>query len=204
MSAMGEGGKGPVHPKPNLRKEMSVSDLRSKRRERRYPRRTWPQALVLLVSVVAALVLALYQFTVPAVVPAGAPATEFSAQRAMEDLEVIADDSSLYFFSRRLAAQKMMFNLIFRDSYVDQKGFVPDPASPIDWLRPAHPRTRWALVARHLDYSPHLRVVCAPTLVLVGRHDPQMPPSCSEELAEGIPDARLVVFEKSGHYPFTE
>ena len=112
--------------------------------------------------------------------------------------------SSLYFFSRRLAAQKMMFNLIFRDSHVDQKGFVPDPASPIDWLRPAHPRTRWALVARHLDYSPHLREVRAPTLVLVGRHDPQMPPSCSEELAEGIPDARLVVFEKSGHYPFTE
>jgi hypothetical protein len=89
---MGEGGKGPVHPKPNLRKEMSVSDLRSKRRERRYPRGAWPQALVLLVSVVAALVLALYQFTVPAVVPAGAPATEFSAQRAMEDLEVIADE----------------------------------------------------------------------------------------------------------------
>ena len=69
-----------------------MSDLRSKRRERRYPRRTWPQALVLLVSVVAALVLALYQFTVPAIVPAGAPATEFSAQRAREDLEVIADE----------------------------------------------------------------------------------------------------------------
>jgi pimeloyl-ACP methyl ester carboxylesterase len=112
--------------------------------------------------------------------------------------------SSLYFLSRRLAAQKMMFNLIFRDSYVDQKGFVADPVSPIDWLRPAHPRTRWALVARRLDYGPRLGEVRAPTLVLVGRHDPQMPPSCSEELAEGIPDARLVVFEKSGHYPFTE
>ena len=37
-----------------------------------------------------------------------------------------------------------------------------------------------------------------------GGHDPQMPPSCSEVLAEGIPDAQLIVFEKSGHYPFTE
>ncbi|MDQ3864147.1 MAG: alpha/beta hydrolase [Actinomycetota bacterium] len=112
--------------------------------------------------------------------------------------------SSLYFISRRLAAQKMMFNLIFRDSYVDQEKFVPDPVSPLDWLRPAHPRTRWALVARRLDYSRRLGEVSAPTLVLVGRQDPQMPPPCSEELAGGIPNARLVVFEKSGHYPYTE
>ena len=112
--------------------------------------------------------------------------------------------SSLYFFSRRLAVQKMMFNLIFRDSYVDQERFVPDQVSLLDWLRSAHPRTRWALVARRLDYSPRLGEVRAPTLVLVGRHDPQMPPSCSEEMAGGIPDARLAVFEKSGHYPFIE
>ena len=85
LSAMGDRGKESAYPpQTEPGKETSVSDLRFKRRERRYPRRTWPQVLVLLVSVVAALVLALYQFTVPAVVPAGAPATEFSAQRAME------------------------------------------------------------------------------------------------------------------------
>lgn len=27
---------------------------------------------------------------------------------------------------------------------------------------------------------------------------------CSRELAEGIPGAQLVVFERSGHYPFLE
>jgi proline iminopeptidase len=112
--------------------------------------------------------------------------------------------SSLYFLSRRLAAQKLMYNLIFRDSYVDRARFVPKPVFLIDWLRPAHPRTRWALVARHLDYRPRLGEVSAPTLLLVGQHDPQMPPACSEELARELPNARLVVFEKSGHYPFIE
>jgi pimeloyl-ACP methyl ester carboxylesterase len=112
--------------------------------------------------------------------------------------------SSLYFLSRRLAAQKLMYNLVFRDSYVDRTRFVPKPISLPDWLRPAHPRTRWGLVARRIDYRPRLKEVRAPTLLLVGRHDPQMPPACSEELERGIPDARLAVFEKSGHYPFIE
>ena len=43
-----------------------------------------------------------------------------------------------------------------------------------------------------------------PALICVGRHDPQAPVGCSEELAQGIPSARLVTFEHSGHYPFTE
>jgi len=112
--------------------------------------------------------------------------------------------SSLYFLSRRLAAQKMMFNLVFEDSYVDRERFVLDPIFLLDWIRPAHPRTRWGLIARRLDYRPRLGEVRAPTLLAVGRHDPQMPPICSEELAASIPDARLVVLEKSGHYPFIE
>ena len=112
--------------------------------------------------------------------------------------------SSLYFLSRRLAAQKLMYNLIFQNSYVDRARFVPKPVFLLDWLRPAHPRPRWALVARRLDYRPRLGEVRASTLLMVGRHDPQMPPACSEELAGGIPDARLAVYEKSGHYPFIE
>jgi hypothetical protein len=41
-------------------------------------------------AVAAALAVALYMFVPPKVVPADAPATEFSAQRAMEDVRVIA------------------------------------------------------------------------------------------------------------------
>jgi pimeloyl-ACP methyl ester carboxylesterase len=57
---------------------------------------------------------------------------------------------------------------------------------------------------RMLSYADRLSSVRAPTLVLVGTHDPEAPPPCSEELAAGIPDARLITFERSGHFPFVE
>ncbi len=113
--------------------------------------------------------------------------------------------------SRRRAVLKVLFNLIVRASFVDQTHARSRRVRPRDWLRAVNPRFRWldpldrrVDAPRHLDYRPRLREVCAPTLVLVGRHDPQMPPSCSEELTKGIPDARLVIFERSGHYPFVE
>ena len=55
-------------------------------------RRSWPQALVLLLMIAAALAIALYMFVPPPVVPASAPETEFSAERAMEDVRVIASE----------------------------------------------------------------------------------------------------------------
>lgn len=54
--------------------------------------RSWLRALVLLLAIVAAVGVALYTLRPPDIVPASAPPTEFSAERAMEDLEVIADE----------------------------------------------------------------------------------------------------------------
>jgi pimeloyl-ACP methyl ester carboxylesterase len=65
-------------------------------------------------------------------------------------------------------------------------------------------RDSWPVRARRIDYGPSLGKVRSPALICVGRHDPQAPPACSQELAAGIPDSRLVVFENSGHYPFIE
>jgi len=110
----------------------------------------------------------------------------------------------LYLLTRRLAVQNHMFNLIFRVSYVNPKFVQPIPVHVTDWFKPAFPRTRWADYARHQDYRSRLGEVKAPTLLLVGRHDPQCPPACSEEMARGIPGSRLVLFEQSGHYPFLE
>jgi pimeloyl-ACP methyl ester carboxylesterase len=84
--------------------------------------------------------------------------------------------ASLYYLTRRLAAQKLMYNLIFGDSYFNPTLFARQPIKPSDWLRGTHPRMRWALVARRLDYRPRLEEVSAPALLLVGRHDSQMPP----------------------------
>jgi pimeloyl-ACP methyl ester carboxylesterase len=109
-----------------------------------------------------------------------------------------------YLLTRRKAVQDLMFNLIFRVSFVDQRHLQLRPVRLEDWIRAAHPRTRWAEVARHLDFRSRLAEVRAPTLVMVGRHDPQCPISCSQELARGIPNAQLVVFEQSGHSPFLE
>jgi pimeloyl-ACP methyl ester carboxylesterase len=112
--------------------------------------------------------------------------------------------ASVYQLTRRLAAQKLMLNVVIRASWVDQSRAQQQHVSPQDWFRSAQPRTQWGQVARHLDYRPRLGEVRAPALVLTGRHDPQMPVACAQELAAGIPNARLVLFERSGHYPFLE
>jgi proline iminopeptidase len=55
-----------------------------------------------------------------------------------------------------------------------------------------------------VDYKARLPEIQAPTLLCVGRYDPQTPIACSQELARGIPNSKLVVLEMSGHYPFVE
>jgi proline iminopeptidase len=54
------------------------------------------------------------------------------------------------------------------------------------------------------DLKPLLPQITAPTLVTVGRTDWITPVSCSETIVDLIPDARLAVFEKSGHSPQIE
>ncbi|NMP28940.1 alpha/beta hydrolase [Rahnella sp. SAP-1] len=55
-----------------------------------------------------------------------------------------------------------------------------------------------AIIAREnrLSELPKIKV---PTLVLVGDSDPMTPPICSEEMANAIPNARLVIVEHCGH-----
>jgi len=54
------------------------------------------------------------------------------------------------------------------------------------------------------DIKARLPEVTCPTLVTVGRGDWITPVACSETIVSLIPDARLVVFEKSGHSPQIE
>ncbi|TWA74323.1 pimeloyl-ACP methyl ester carboxylesterase [Azospirillum brasilense] len=49
------------------------------------------------------------------------------------------------------------------------------------------------------DSRPGLGVIACPTLVLCGRQDAITPPALHEEIAEGIPGARLVLIEDCGH-----
>jgi proline iminopeptidase len=103
-----------------------------------------------------------------------------------------------------LSVHKKFLQLLWRLSYVD-KGLIPElKIAPEDRRSPAPVRDRWPRVARQYDYLPHLKEIRIPTLVCVGRGDPQAPVACSEELARNIPGAQLVIFEHSGHYPFIE
>jgi pimeloyl-ACP methyl ester carboxylesterase len=104
----------------------------------------------------------------------------------------------------RLAPQKMMLNLIERYSFYDQSWIRPKKVEWRDWLRPREGRTDWHRVASKLDYAPRLGEIQVPALILCGRHDPQYPPAASEALTAGIRGARLIFFERSGHYPFIE
>jgi proline iminopeptidase len=54
------------------------------------------------------------------------------------------------------------------------------------------------------DLRDALPGITAPTLVTVGRTDWITPVSCSETIVSLIPDARLAIFEKSGHSPQIE
>jgi pimeloyl-ACP methyl ester carboxylesterase len=103
-----------------------------------------------------------------------------------------------------LATHKQLLRLMWQASYVDKRLIPPLAVSAADARQPAPVRDAWPRYAARLDFSARLGEVQAPTLVLVGRLDRQTPPACSQQLAAGIPHGRLVVFERSGHYPFVE
>jgi proline iminopeptidase len=52
---------------------------------------------------------------------------------------------------------------------------------------------------RDIDFIPELHKIACPTLVFAGRDDWVCAPQFSEEIAVEIPNAKLVIFEHSGH-----
>jgi pimeloyl-ACP methyl ester carboxylesterase len=63
---------------------------------------------------------------------------------------------------------------------------------------PGYLRQQRAIMSRR-DFRPMLGRIACPTLVLCGREDALTPLAFHEELADGIPGARLVVVEVCGH-----
>ncbi len=54
------------------------------------------------------------------------------------------------------------------------------------------------------DLRPHLKKIKVPTLVIVGRYDFITNVAMAEEMVDQIPNARMEIFEESGHYGFVE
>jgi pimeloyl-ACP methyl ester carboxylesterase len=104
-----------------------------------------------------------------------------------------------------LALHKKLQNLMERASYHDKAFFTPVEVDADDFQKGVPIRTIWSKnMYTRLSYADRLGEVRASTLILAGRYDPEASLECSEELMEGIPHARLVVFEQSGHFPFVE
>jgi len=104
-----------------------------------------------------------------------------------------------------LALHKRLQNLMERASYHDKAFSKPVEVDADDYEKGVPIRTIWSRnMYTRLSYADRLQEVQAPTLILAGRHDPEAPLQCSEELLQGIPDSSLVVFEQSGHHPFIE
>jgi len=55
-----------------------------------------------------------------------------------------------------------------------------------------------------MDLRPHLKKITVPTLVIVGQHDFITNVAMAEEMVKRIPNARLEVFEDSGHFALVE
>jgi pimeloyl-ACP methyl ester carboxylesterase len=66
------------------------------------------------------------------------------------------------------------------------------PADPSDML------VTYAALNKH-DFRNRLAEIKSPTLVVVGDRDPFFTPEAARETAEGIPDARFILYEGVGH-----
>jgi pimeloyl-ACP methyl ester carboxylesterase len=55
-----------------------------------------------------------------------------------------------------------------------------------------------------MPQSVNLHLVQAKTLILVGREDPECPVVMSETIHSGILGSKLIIFEKTGHFPWIE
>lgn len=102
---------------------------------------------------------------------------------------------------RRLKRLQQLFTV---ESFVDRSLASAITVEPGDKRRPPPARARWQYSVRHVDLRPRLAAITAPTLVCVGRHDPQTPWRSNAEIASTLRDGRIEILEGSGHYPHVE
>jgi proline iminopeptidase len=140
--------------------------------------------------------------------------------------DILADSAALAARSNRVRVDPERLKRMFAGTMIDDAdmeaclmeiaplyaGSNPPAPSP-DGAGPAlgtnrelifHAATHNAAFSQTLgryDVRGRLGEIRVPVLVTVGRHDWITPVPCSEEIASGIPEAELVVFEHSGHSP---
>lgn len=114
--------------------------------------------------------------------------------------EPVADDMSKEDIMRRNL--RLMFSVYFQDwdAYRDEFLEILSDSR----LSPTHLMYHQQVDLPKYNVLDDLGQIDCPSLVVAGRHDPISPPKVSEVLERGLPKSTLVVFEKSGHWPFIE
>lgn len=94
----------------------------------------------------------------------------------------------------------------FAPSFFERQAAVVDATERIFVENTQRPEAYVAssLALSHHDTRARLKEIRVPTLVIVGREDLLTAVACSEELAAGIPGARLEVIEDASHFLFLE
>lgn len=98
----------------------------------------------------------------------------------------------------RFVLEAMLPNLLhpehLKDATIRERLFRMAEEVGVD----AFERQQTAIMNR-VDSRPVLPTIHCPMLVLCGREDNLTPQDLAQEIADGIPDSRLVIVEKSGH-----
>ena len=96
------------------------------------------------------------------------------------------------------AQDALMPSLVHKDRLAEKPLIDAIHQMGVDTGVAAFKRQQAAIMAR-VDSRPLLASICCPTLVLVGREDDLTPVDLAQEIAAGIPGARLEIVPDCGH-----
>lgn len=103
-----------------------------------------------------------------------------------------------------LKTYNQLNNVVLKASFVDKRFVELFEIKADDHKRPVPIRGRWLENVKAYEYKKELYKLQIPVLICVGAHDPQTPIRMNDEMHQRIWNSQLVVFEKSGHFPFVE
>ena len=100
-----------------------------------------------------------------------------------------------------LQTHKKMDLLSERSNFVNQALVSPIVIEPGDRHRPAPPRDRWWHAIRKTRVISRASELRCPTLLIVGRHDPQTPVRISKAIHKRVPDSSWKSSSEAGTHP---
>lgn len=102
-------------------------------------------------------------------------------------------------FEQRRMREVLQANLAFAFHPAHARALAPDYLAMIERAGAAQLIAQNRAVMARADQRPLLPQIGCPSLVVVGRADRLTPPEHAQEMAAGIPGARLEVLEECGH-----